>query len=184
MSDYGDPAMQIVGSGFLPGTLVKLSTTTEAEPTPKPLGTVRAGLLGTISTETGAAFFDSEETQDQRFTLIASGGLVKTTTTFRQVRLGYVRKPASSTPRARVKHIVRGFTPGQKVWAHFRFKRKTRATRRIGVAHGPCGIARRKMRALPASPRIGDWWIVVDEHKSFGLGHRPQVRRTFEIRPA
>jgi hypothetical protein len=183
VSDYGDPAMQIVGSGFLPGTLVKLGTTTEAEPTPKPLETVRAGLLGNISTESGAAFFDSEETQDQQFTLIATAGVVTTSTTFRQVRRGYVRRPKASTPGARVKHIARGFTPGNKVWAHFRHKHKTRATKQLGVAHGPCGIAKRKMRALPATPRIGTWRVVVDEHKVFDLDNTPQARLTFVIKP-
>jgi len=182
VDDYKAPAIPVFGTGFTPNAVVTLRTMTASRPEPRFLGSGRADAGGNLIALTGAAIFRSDRTRDQRFYLSASDGLNVAGDGFRQVRLGYDRVPASGSPDRRVKHIARGFTPGQTVWTHFRHRGKTRATRRLGRARGPCGIARRKMRALPVRrPSLGLWKVFVDEREMFSRDSWPQVRQTFEV---
>ncbi len=184
VNNYSDLAMQIAGTGFRPNSSVTLSTTAKTKPAPKPLGSASTNAEGTFLATTGAAIFNTYKTLDQMFTLTASDGQIGASTTFRQVRLSYSRVPSRSDPHKRVKHIARGFTIGNPVWAHFRYNGTTRANKRLGVAEGPCGIATRTMRALPVKRAdFGSWRVIVDEEKKFSLGNRPQVRGTTTVVP-
>jgi hypothetical protein len=171
----------IAGGGFRPGASVTLATTSKQNPTPSVLGSVRAKADGTFLVVSPAAPFNSSKTVDQTFTLIGNDGVLGASTPWRQVRLSYRRSPSSSRPTKRVKHVARGFTTGKTVYAHFRHRGKTRATRRLGVAKGPCGIVTKRMRALPAKSRLGLWNVYVDETKTYSSGDRPQARLSFEV---
>lgn len=185
VNDYSAPAIPVVGAGFTPYGSVTLLTSSDANPAPRLLGSTPTDGHGNFLTITGAAVFASKQTRHERFKLIASDGTssqIFAINEFRQVRLGYNRVPASGSPSRRVKHIARGFTPGATIYAHFRYHGKTRVTKRLGKARGPCGIVTRKMRALPVKrARLGLWKVYVDEHKRFSLDSRPQVRSTFKI---
>ncbi len=182
--NYSDPAIQISGSGFTPNSYVILRTSSKAKPAPQSLGTASTNAAGAFATVTGAAFFNTFKTVDQKFNLIVYDGAnpaVIALGAFRQVRLSYSRVPSSSRPAKTVKHIALGFPVGKTVWAHFRHHSKTRATKKLGTASAPCGKVTKRMRALPAKSRLGTWKVYVDQKQRFSLSSRPQVRASFTI---
>jgi hypothetical protein len=189
---YNELQVPLKGSGFSPSTagmpnVVTLQTTTPSEPGPKFLGTTQTDASGAFFGATPPAIFKTNKTQSETFTLIATDGLnpqISATTTFRQVRAGYTREPDPTRPEQKVRHVARGFQTGETIWAHFRHGGKTQATKRLGVAKGPCGIASRKMRALPVSnPDVGTWKVYVDQRKTYAVTTRPQARLSFKIVP-
>ncbi|MGH2917572.1 MAG: hypothetical protein ACRDLS_03090 [Solirubrobacteraceae bacterium] len=178
---YSDPAIPVLGAGFTPNSSVTLSTFTAQKPTPAFLGSAQVDAAGNFGTVTGAAIFNSSDTRKQTFNLVASDGTIAAVTTFTQVRAGYHRAPDPKRPNQKVKHVAQGFTTGKRVWAHFRHGGKTRANKSLGKAKGPCGIATKRMRALPTKSRLGTWKVYVDEKKRFSLSTRPQARLTFTV---
>jgi len=182
--DYSDKVLPIAGTGFTPNASVTLRTFTKSKPTPSFLTLVQADGAGRFVTAAGAAPFNSSKTREQTFGLIATESAnptVAAATTFRQVRAGYNRVPDPKRPRQSVTHIARGFVGGGTIYAHFRHGGKTRTTRSLGQAKGPCGIATKKMRALPAKSRLGKWTVYVDRSKSFSRKTRPQARLSFTV---
>ena len=190
--DYNALEVPLRGTGFSPSTpgvpnVVTLTTTTESKPEPTFLGTTQTDSTGAFFGATPAAIFKTNKTQNEQFTLIATDGLnpqITASTTFRQVRAGYTRVPEPKRPEQKVRHVARGFQTGETVWAHFCHGGKTQATKRLGVAQGPCGIVSRKMRVLPVkSPQLGTWKVFVDQRKTFSATTRPQARLMFKIVP-
>jgi hypothetical protein len=182
--DYRAPATTITGRGFSPYSSVSLSTVSKKKPTPAYLGVGYTNGSGDFVTFTGAAPFNSVNTRDQKFTLIAVDSKIPTLAAivpFRQVKAGYTRVPDPRRPGQMVRHIAQGFVPGKRVYAHFRHGGKTRVTRSLGKAKTACGIARKRMRALPAKSRLGMWKVYVDQKKKFKLSTRPQARLTFTV---
>ena len=144
---------------------------------------MQADAAGIIDKDTPAARFNSSKTRDQRFNLIATEsatGIVGVAK-FRQVRAGYNREPEPTKPRQQVKHVARGFTSGATIYAHFRHGGKTRVTKSLGQATGPCGIASRRMRALPTRSRLGTWKVFVDQKKTYSRNTRPQASLSFRV---
>ena len=181
---FSDPAIPILGSGYTPGGFVTISTSTKSKPTPQVLASVQANAQGNFGTLTPAAPFNSSKTRDQIFNLIATESAnpaIVGVTQFRQVRAGYNREPEPTKPRQQVRHIVRGFTSGRTIYAHFRHGGKTRVTKSLGQATGPCGIASRKMRALPTKSRLGTWKVFVDQKKTYSRNTRPQASLSFTV---
>ena len=183
---FSDPAILILGSGYTPGGFVTISTSTKSKPTRQFLALVRADAAGNIplGTATPAAPFNSSKTRDQTFNLIATESAnpaIVGVTRFRQVRAGYNREPEPTKPRQQVKHVLRGFIGGGTIYAHFRHGGKTRVTKSLGQATGPCGIASRKMRALPTKSRLGTWKVFVDHKKTYSRNTRPQARLSFKV---
>jgi hypothetical protein len=67
-----------------------------------------------------------------------------------EVKLGVVW-PSNASARKRVSFRAYGFEPGKTVYLHIRRGGKTRGTFKIGRADSPCGITKRKLRAMPLS---------------------------------
>jgi hypothetical protein len=91
------------------------------------------------------------------------------------------RRPNPKGPRQAVTYTARGFTPGKTVYAHFRYGGITRRTVSLGVAKGVCGIATKRMRALPTKVRYGSWRAYIDQSKKFSFKTRPQWIDPFRI---
>lgn len=183
--DYSDKVLPLVGTGFAPTSSVTLSTSTTSKPTPSLLASVQTDAAGRFVTAVGAARFNSAKTREQSFNLIATQGAapaIAAATTFRQVLIGYERRPEPTRPRQEVTHVARGLVgAGETVYAHFRQGGKTRITRSLGRASGPCGIATRRMRALPTRSRVGRWTVHVDRSETFSRKTRPQARLSFTV---
>ena len=158
----GEATMTIIGAGFTPNGFVSLSAITKTKPTPT--------VFSSSSLEPNGAFlksalpppFSSPKRNLETFGLVATDNTnpaapILATTTFRVVRFGLTASPAPRRPTSRVTYTARGFTTGRPVYVHFRFNGATRRTVSLGLAKGPCGIASKRMRALPTKARYGQW---------------------------
>jgi hypothetical protein len=177
----GAMTLPLSGSGFTPNGVVVLQTSTTAAPAPKNLTSVSADASGNIAGRVDPPAFTSESTVEQSFNLIAteSANPANTATArFRQVRFGFDAKPSTGSPSSRVRYTARGFPPGKAVYAHFRFRDKTRRNVQIGVARAPCGIASKTMRLLPAKTRFGTWTIYMDQAPTFSKSTLLQAKGT------
>jgi hypothetical protein len=67
-----------------------------------------------------------------------------------EVKLGVVW-PSDASARKRVLFRAYGFDPGKTVYLHIRRGGKTRGTFKIGRADSPCGLTKRRLRAMPLS---------------------------------
>ncbi|MEJ7798401.1 MAG: hypothetical protein WKF42_07870 [Solirubrobacteraceae bacterium] len=182
----GEQTMPIVGSAFTPGGFVTVSTNTAANPTPVTLTSSRVDPAGGFKALTAPPRFARFDDNLQSFNLIATdttnpAAPIVATMPFQVVRFGMTRSPNPRRPTSRVTHTARGWTPGKRVYAHYRFGGKTRSTVSLGVAKGPCGITSKKMRALPTAIRRGTWRAAIDQSKRYSKSTRPQFVDSFRI---
>lgn len=182
----GALTMPIAGSGFLPGGFVTLATSSAADRAPSPLASARVDAAGGFQQVSKPPRFSSRKRNLQSFELVATDRTNPTApmvamTSFRMVRFGMTRTPDPKRPRQRVTYTARGFEPGRRVYAHFRFAGVTRRTISLGIATGACGITSRRINALPTSVRYGTWRTYVDQSRSFSRTTRPQWVDVFRI---
>jgi hypothetical protein len=85
------------------------------------------------------------------------------------VRAGVTTKPSRVRRNVgqRVRWSVFGAPTGARMFAHWTFKGRKRATRRLGVARGACGIARKRLPFVPARPRSGIWRVYFTRGKRY-----------------
>jgi hypothetical protein len=180
----GALTLPLTGTGFSPNGVVALSTSSRSSPSPKGLTSVNADPNGNIDTRIDPPAFRSTSTVQQSFNLIAidaANPANAATSTFRLVRFGFDANPDTGRPTRRVTYTARGFLPGKPVYAHFRFRGRTRRDVRIGVAAGPCGIVAKKMRLLPAKTRFGRWAIYMDQAPTYSKSTLLQAKGSLVI---
>lgn len=182
----GQQTMPIVATGFTPGAFATFYTNTTANPTPRILTSGRLDAVGAFQLATRPPSFTKFDGNLETFNLIAEdrtnpAAPIIAAMPFQVVRFGMTRSPNPKRPRQRVTYTARGFAPGKPVYAHFRYKGKTRRTVSLGVAKGPCGITSRKMRALPTKVRYGSWRAYIDQSRKFSVRTRPQWVDRFTI---
>jgi hypothetical protein len=97
------------------------------------------------------------------------------------VRAGLEAKP--SNVRGNVGRKVRwsayGAPTRAEVWAHWTFRGRSLARRKLGTAKGACGIVHKRMPFLPARPLVGTWTVYITPRKRFS---RKQALLGVEIR--
>lgn len=182
----GERTMPVAGTGFTAGRSVTLYTSTPANPTPRILTSEPLDGIGGFRALTLPPPFTRFDDHLESFTLIAEDRSnpalpILATAPFQVVRFGMTRSPNPRRPSQRVKYTARGFAPGRRVYAHFRFAGKTRRTVSLGVAKAPCGITSRRMRALPTRPRRGVWRAYIDQSRRYSRTTRPQWVDSFRI---
>jgi hypothetical protein len=158
----GQPTMTIIGAGFTPSGFVSLATTTKSKPTPAVFSSSALEASGAFLKATMPPPFSSASRNLESFTLIAADNTnpaapILAATPFQVVRFGLTTNPAPRRPTSKVTYTARGFTTGKPVYVHFRFRGVTQRTVSLGLAKGPCGIAARRMRALPTKALYGQW---------------------------
>ena len=179
----GQQSMLIAGTGFTPGSFVRISTTTAASPSPALLTSARADASGRVFAQVLPPLPASSTTHQQSFTLIASdtsNPAIQAAFPFEVVRFGLTPEPEPRRPSQRVTYTARGFAPGRRIYLHFRFAGRTRRTVRLGVASAPCGIASRRMRALPTRARYGRWTVYANQSRTSPRA-RPYSKNSFTI---
>lgn len=182
----GQQSMPLVATGFTPGAFATFYTNNVANPTPRILTSGRLDAAGAFTTATLPPPFTRPRGALETFNLIAEDKTnpatpIIATMPFQVVRFGMTRNPNPKRPRQRVTYTARGFTPGKVVYAHFRFRGKTRRTVSLGVAKGACGITAKRMRALPTRVRYGAWRAYIDQSRKFSVSTRPQWIDPFTI---
>lgn len=194
----GQQTMPVAGAGFTPGGFVTLYTTTSADPTPRILTSARLNAVGAFQTTAFPPALAKRSANVEAFNLIAEdrtnrAAPVVAAAPFQVVRFGMTRSPRPKRPRQVITYTARGFLPGRRVYAHFRYggarnpgergwrRAITRRTVSLGVARGPCGITSKRMRALPTQLRYGAWRAYVDQSRKFSVKTRPQWIDPFSI---
>lgn len=182
----GQPTMTIIGAGFTPNGFVSLATATKAQPAPAVFSSSPLEGTGAFLKSTMPPAFSSINRNLESFTLIAADNAnpaapILATTPFQVVRFGLKTSPTPRRPTSRVRYTARGFTTGKPVYVHFRFAGVTRRTVSLGVAKGVCGIATKRMRALPTKARYGQWTTYTNQSKAFKASTRPAWKDSFTI---
>lgn len=76
-------------------------------------------------------------------------------------------QPRRARPSSRVLFRGRGFTGGGKVYAHYRYKGRTRKTVTFAPT-GPCGRFTARKRQIPVShPGTGQWTVQFDQQRRY-----------------
>ena len=167
----GEPTMTVIGAGFTPNGFVSLASITRASPAPAVFSSSSLEGTGAFLKSTLPPPFSSPRRNLETFGLVATDNTnpaapVLATTTFRVVRFGLTTSPTPRRPTSRVTYTGRGFTTGKPVYAHFRFGGVTRRTVSLGRAKGTCGIASKRMRALPTRARYGTWTSYTNQSRT------------------
>ena len=111
-------------------------------------------------------FIRSDSGRVKKYTITATdlaNPALTATTEVTFVRAGVITKPSSVRRNLgrRVRWSAYGAPSGAKLFVHWTFKGRRRATRSMGRAKGPCGIARKKLPFLPVTPRNGTWKVFI-----------------------
>jgi hypothetical protein len=160
--------MTILGTGFTPSGAVTLASATKTNTVPTQFATSPVLANGGFVTRTLPPPFSTPTRNQESFTLIGIDTTNPTafgTTPFEVVRFGLTTRPTPKRPTSRVTYTARGFTPGKRVYVHFRYRGVTRRTVSLGVAKAPCGIASRRMRALPTKALYGSWTTYTNQYR-------------------
>jgi len=98
---------------------------------------------------------------------------------FRVTTLSFASR-GPRAPKAMRTWTFSGFRPGEPIYGHFRFKGRTRANHRFGVATAPCGELRRRAPAFPVRGRVevGTWRIQVDQRRFYSAATVPRLATT------
>jgi hypothetical protein len=100
-----------------------------------------------------------------------------------EVKLG-VEWPSNAAARKRVLFRAYGFEAGKTVYLHIRRGGKTRGTFKIGRADSPCGVTKRRLRAMPlAHYSTGTYEFWFGATKKFDRSKEVGYRVTIFRRP-
>jgi hypothetical protein len=192
----GQEWIPVAGSGFTPNTDPSINTVQLAWPSGDLAGFTPLAADGSF---TKAALMPSDfirtaSGRTKTYTLTATDrqtpGLVATTqVTF--VRAGMDVRPARAHRNLRrmVRWSVYGAPTGAKLFAHWTFKGRRLASRKLGRARGLCGITHKRAPFLPARPRDGIWKVYVTVGRRYSRARALfrvdlSVFRTFSSRAA
>jgi hypothetical protein len=117
-------------------------------------------------------FISSSAGRTKTYTLTATDPVNPGLTASAQVtlvRAGITTKPARvrRNVRRKVRWSVFGAPTGSRIYAHWTFKGRKRATRSVGRARGACGIARKRLPFVPVRPRSGIWKVYFTRGKRY-----------------
>jgi hypothetical protein len=117
-------------------------------------------------------FISSSSGRTKTYTLTATDRATPGLTASAQVtlvRAGVTIKPARvrRNVRRKVRWSLFGAPTGARMFAHWTFKGRKLATRRVGVARGACGIARKRLPFVPVRPRSGIWKVYFTRGKRY-----------------
>jgi hypothetical protein len=164
----------VAGSGFTPNTdpsvnSVQLDYTTGDLGGYSPLAADGSFLTNVFMP---SEFINDSSGRTKTYTLTATDRATPGLTASAQVRL--VRAGVTTKPKRvrrnvgrKVRWSVFGAPTGARMYAHWTFKGRKRATRRVGVARGACGIVRKRLPFVAARPRAGIWKVYFTRGKRY-----------------
>jgi hypothetical protein len=170
----GQQWIPISGSGFTPNTdptfnTVELNYSNSDLGAFTPLAPDGSFTVGVFMP---SEFINSSSGRMKTYALTATDrqtpGLVASTNVT-LVRAGAAVKPARVRRDLgkRVRWSIYGAPSGARMYAHWTFKGRRRATRGLGRAAGPCGIAHKRQPFLPVRARTGTWKVYFTVGKRF-----------------
>lgn len=178
---YSAQNVPVAGVGFQPGEFVRIEFI-DAAGVGKGFGSATADAAGSFRMNANPATYARFDTQDQSYTLRATGtrsGAVATSP-YRQVRPFTLTPSRVSDVRKKIRYTVRGMPRGRTIYAHFRYNGRTLGNVGLGRAVGPCGIATRRITAVPKIRR-GVWRLQFDASKRYSSTTRPRVTGSLTV---
>jgi hypothetical protein len=170
----GEQWIPVTGSGFTPNTDPRFNSVDLTYTNGDLGGYTPLAADGSFATNVfmPTEFISSSSGRKKTYTLTATDTVTPGLTASAQVtvvRAGVTTKPARvrRNVRRKVRWSVFGAPTGARLYAHWTFKGRKRATRRVGVARGACGIARKRLPFLPARPRSGVWKVYFTRGKRY-----------------
>jgi hypothetical protein len=165
--------MTVVGSGFVPGDTVVL---TSGDGTVSGSGPVSA--TGTIAITTGAPVgfkAIAEETTTVTATDFSIDGQITAVTTVNAAPLAVKTQPARAKFTHPVTFFFSGFRPGKQIYAHY-LHSKPVARERFGKARGACGVLKTKALLFPGGhPRFKTYKVQFDDAKAYSPKASPKI---------
>lgn len=156
--------INVAGTGFAPNVPADIDIDGVRSITGAPVDA--AGNLALDPTAFPASPFIAA--RDKPFQIAALQNGVPVATGASQVTaLNVGLSPTRSRPSRRITFRGRGFTGPGQVYAHYRFKGRTRATVRFNPT-GACGTFSAKKRQIPVSnPGTGQWTVQFDQQRRY-----------------
>jgi hypothetical protein len=170
----GEQWIPVVGSGFTPNTDPGVNSVELRYTTGDLGGFTPLAADGSFVTNVfmPSEFINNSSGRTKTYTLTATDRVTAGLTATAQVKLiraGVTTRPARvrRNVRQKVRWSLFGAPTGARMFAHWTFKGRKRATRRVGVARGACGIARKRLPFVPARPRTGIWRVYFTRGKRY-----------------
>jgi hypothetical protein len=156
--------IDIAGSGFTPNSKVDVSVDGAPALSGAPVdaaGAIAAGV------QVPAPFIDKRDKPFQVVVTQQGNAANSVTLQSRVTALNVGVQPRRARPSSRVLFRGRGFTGAGKVYAHYRYKGKTRKTVTF-TPQGACGTFATRKRQIPVSgPGTGRWTLQFDQQKTY-----------------
>jgi hypothetical protein len=170
----GEQWIPVAGTGFTPNTDPSLNSV-ELNYTNGDLGAFSPlAADGSFVTNVfmPSDFISNSAGRKRTYTLTATDRVTPGLTASAQVtliRAGVTTKPSRVRRNVgqKVRWSVFGAPSGARMYAHWTFKGRKRATRSVGRARGACGIARKRLPFVPVRPRSGIWKVYFTRGKRF-----------------
>jgi hypothetical protein len=170
----GEQWIPVTGTGFTPNTDPAFNSVELTYTSGDLGGYAPLAADGSLATNVfmPTEFISSSSGRTKTYTLTANDRATPGLTASAQVtlvRAGVTTKPARvrRNVRRKVRWSVFGAPTGARMYAHWTFKGRKRATRRMGRARGACGIARKRMPFVAARPRSGIWRVYFTRGKRY-----------------
>lgn len=166
--DMRTEAINLAGTGFTPGAKVDVAIDGD-----RAISGATADAAGNIGGDpanplvAGAPYLTRGERNFQIVATEQGADAPAASQTTRVTALQVSLSPSRAKPSSRVRFRGRGFTGPGKVYAHYRFKGKTRKTVRFSQK-GACGTFSSRKRQIPVSnPGTGRWSLQFDQQKKY-----------------
>ena len=141
-------------------------------------------VVATVPADAGGVLFTAvkapaQQQGERAFTLTAAEQANPAQTVSLQslvARLAVTAQPKRARPSQRINFRGRGFVPGKPVYAHYVRGGKARRSVRLAAAStGPCGTFAVKRRQFPFKPRVGTWYLQVDQRPDYAAAPGTRV---------
>ena len=158
--------VNVAGTGYTPGVGVDIAIDGAPQVTGAPVSAM--GRLGADPANPILAPAPFIARGARRFSLVAfQNGQPVANGTSRVAALDVSLSPRRARPSSRIRFSGRGFTGKGNVYAHYRFRGRTRRTVTFHPS-GACGTFSAKKRQIPVSnPGTGNWTVQFDQERKY-----------------
>jgi hypothetical protein len=172
------PSMTITGSGYTPNSHVLITSTAnvDASTTANAAGAIKLKLHAPaphFSVPSVRLFTFTAKDESTSPAIVASS----------PVRVAPLGALHGSTPKAPgLKALTEttnwsfsGFTPGQRIYAHYTIRGQQVASQAFGTAHGACGTLHARAPLYPATPHHASYPVQFDTAKIYSPRTAPKI---------
>jgi hypothetical protein len=171
--------MRVLGSGYSPDTKITVSA-------PQVFATTKTNGEGAFSTTVKAPIFPTVRPGSARYTIKAvetENTDVAAVVSYRVANFAFETAKSSGSPKTKRRWSFSGFSPGDPIYGHFRYKNRTRGTIRFGTAKGPCGELTARAPGIGVTGHVaaGNWVVQVDQRKRYSRTTKPALRAVSRV---